>query len=1426
MVGRRIALLVANDTYYSPGIPQLSAPVSDATELQELLRNPEVGAFGPVELLINESKAEIERSAERLFRHAEPEDMVMFYFSGHGIRRGHNLYLAASNTDSDLLSSSAVSSSFIKDLIRESPAATKFIVLDCCYSGAFLGDDVLKGVSALDIVGNELASGKGICVLMASNSVQAAEDGKRGGAPRSTPLSMFTGAVVSGIRTLAAARTGAVSTHDLWQYIAKEVGARAANQTPEHYCVASEEIHIARARRSPANLADSLVPVPLGGLLGHLEHIPGGGLRAEDWWRTRPLDVPFGRQQEPGGTAGAIATIDFAGPRNGLLLVGRAGSGKSTLLRTLAASLALTHSPADARIHVLESDNRLGSIRGLPSIGSVASIAGADDGSEAAVEALVEDLIDEIRNRRRLYRLHHIASPTELRHRRPLPDEGPVPDLFLFVDRWSAFARQWPALVPTVQEIADTGPEYAVHLVTTARNWTEVPDWMAESLANRIELRLFRPGDSRVDIDRAALLPEQPGWALTGSTTVRVALPGIRPIPPGAAREADLPDGAEDLVARFVSAGSARQSLELDLYADFVHLHQLTDPDIRRRWRDAPATGLRVPIGVTYTGDPVELDIGPATDAGAGPHGLVVGAIGSGKSELLRTIVLGLALTYPPDRVNFLLIDAAGDATFEPLATLPHVAGRIHDIDQDPSLLDRLQDVVEREIERRRQLVRSAAGCTTRAEYERARAGGAALEPLPALVIVIDEFVELLAGGSLFVGALIEVGRRGRSLGMHLLLGTYQPDEVLLRTLDKYLSYRIVLRTFSDEESRFVLGSPDANYLPSTPGHGYLRTTTGATTRFRSASTARPGPPTTDDAEPVDLLLLESLVAAVDRLGVPGVYRMWQPPLLTSPTVGMLLQEENSPRSANRSHLRLPIGWVDRPREHRREVLTVDLSGDSGHVTVVGGPRSGKSTAVRSLILSAAATHTPEQVQFYCLDFGGALAALGELPHVGSVAGRADVDRIRRIIAELTALVTRRERYFRELGITSMAEFRRRRATLGPVDGDEHGDVFLVVDGFDTLRKDFPALEQPVSHLAAQGIPHGIHLLTTMSPWCRGGPGPQNAVRLELWLGDPADSELDRQAAGLVPPDRPGRGLSPEKLQMLIALPRLDADGDAHRLPQGLAAAVEDLRKDYRSRQAPPIRLLPDRITHEHVLDLARGQGLEQDATHLILGLGETELGPVAWDFDEYPHLLAFADPGAGKTTLLRTLLLGIAENSPPDRARILLIDYRRTLFGVVEQPLLQAYCATASAVPQAVATLAGQLDARVPGPEIPAARLPDRDWWSGPEIYVVVDDYELVVADGRDPLEPLLRFLPMAHDIGLHLIVARAHAGLARARYERVLGRLWDISAGAIVMSAAGDEGRLFGDLHTTTLPPGRGTLTSRLREPERIQITDRSSR
>ncbi|WP_425440120.1 FtsK/SpoIIIE domain-containing protein [Pseudosporangium ferrugineum] len=178
-----------------------------------------------------------------------------------------------------------------------------------------------------------------------------------------------------------------------------------------------------------------------------------------------------------------------------------------------------------------------------------------------------------------------------------------------------------------------------------------------------------------------------------------------------------------------------------------------------------------------------------------------------------------------------------------------------------------------------------------------------------------------------------------------------------------------------------------------------------------------------------------------------------------------------------------PLGFIDRPFEQIRDLLVVELAGIGGHVGIAGGPRSGKSTVMRTLICSLALTHSPREVQFYCLDFGGgALSSVAGLPHVGSVAGRLDADRVTRTVAEVTALIAQRERRFAELGVDSMATYRRMRAD-GRVADDPYGDVFLVVDGWFTLRSEFEALDGPVRQIAAQGLNFGVHLLLTAGRW-------------------------------------------------------------------------------------------------------------------------------------------------------------------------------------------------------------------------------------------------------------------------------------------------------------------------------------------------------
>ena len=249
---------------------------------------------------------------------------------------------------------------------------------------------------------------------------------------------------------------------------------------------------------------------------------------------------------------------------------------------------------------------------------------------------------------------------------------------------------------------------------------------------------------------------------------------------------------------------------------------------------------LRVPIGVSEHGDRVELDIKEAARNGMGPHGLCVGATGSGKSEFLRTLILGMIASHPPEVLNLVLVDFKGGATFLGLDRARHVSAIITNLADEAHLVARMQDALAGEMNRRQELLRAAGNFANVADYERARSQGIAMPSLPALFIVVDEFSELLSQQPDFAELFVAIGRLGRSLGMHLLLASQRLDEGRLRGLETHLSYRICLKTFSASESRAVLGVPDAYHLPSSPGAAYLKTVSGELVRFQTAFVSAP----------------------------------------------------------------------------------------------------------------------------------------------------------------------------------------------------------------------------------------------------------------------------------------------------------------------------------------------------------------------------------------------------------------------------------------------------------------------------------------------------------------------------------------------------------------------------------------------------------
>lgn len=310
----------------------------------------------------------------------------------------------------------------------------------------------------------------------------------------------------------------------------------------------------------------------------------------------------------------------------------------------------------------------------------------------------------------------------------------------------------------------------------------------------------------------------------------------------GTADQLDLAD-AEAVARRLAPlrlAGAARGP-DAPLQADLglPELLGLGDPEsftAEQGWLPRSARDrLRVPIGVGADGGAIELDLKESAQDGMGPHGLLIGATGSGKSELLRTLVLGLAATHSSEQLNFVLVDFKGGATFTSSDRLPHTAAVITNLADALPLVDRMVDAINGELVRRQELLRRAGNFASVRDYERARAAGSPLAPLPSLLLICDEFSELLSAKPDFIDLFVQIGRLGRSLGVHLLLASQRLEEGRLRGLDTHLSYRIGLRTFSALESRTVLGVADAHELPRSPGHGYLRAGTDPLARFKAA---------------------------------------------------------------------------------------------------------------------------------------------------------------------------------------------------------------------------------------------------------------------------------------------------------------------------------------------------------------------------------------------------------------------------------------------------------------------------------------------------------------------------------------------------------------------------------------------------------------
>ncbi|GIT80760.1 type VII secretion protein EccC [Leifsonia sp. LS1] len=813
-------------------------------------------------------------------------------------------------------------------------------------------------------------------------------------------------------------------------------------------------------------------------------------------------------------------------------------------------------------------------------------------------------------------------------------------------------------------------------------------------------------------------------------------------------------------------------------------------------------------LGRTPEGAPVALDLKEPSSGGVGPHGVVVGATGSGKSELLRTLVVSLAARHHTDDLAFLLADFKGGASFIGISALPHVSAVVTNLDADAHLIARVQLSIDGELHRRQELLAAHSAASVSEYRERRRREHPEWAPLPHLVLVIDEFSELLEKEPSFVDTFVSVGRLGRSLGLHLILASQRLDEGRIRGLESHLSFRIALRTFNVSDSMAAIGTRDAYSLPREPGTALLRTSGSELLAFRADHVgARLTDPGTGRAEVVvrgldgrrweaqrsaPLPRTADPRTAVQRLSealdgvLPAAHQIWLAPLPRTLPLSSLL---SAARTAH-GDTALPIALLDEPALQRQSVWSLDPLGRDASVAIAGSARRGKTTLVQTLVVSAAYATSPNAIGFVLFDADGGLARLTSLPHLTFYAHPSDAQ-LADLIAFLQDSLAYRTRALRRrllLDVDALFESWTDddRAAAGPQR------LFVLIDGLASFAAADPEFEALVRLLLAEGPGVGIHVVLTVRRWgeLRISTQEMVATRIELGLNDPTDSIYQRRHP--VPKDIPGRAATADGV-MQVALPQLDSagiDGAVGLLRitwSGTASRLPDLGR-------PPLSFSS--------IDRTGGSGI-------VLGVAASDDRVVSVDFLDSESLLCIVGPsGSGKTNAIRLVLAQVSEQAPD--AIVTLLDPRLTLSASLPADLSHTVAATATRAEAVLSELHTRLLERLPAPdELPQfVRSPGDS--RRPRIVLAIDDAHLAMR--TNPLTALTELLSFSRLLGLSIVVSSTD-GTAAAQQLRALGAV-ALDLGSADGSASGRQAS------TTVRAVGTGRVARPGTPPEDVRI------
>ncbi|MFF6994497.1 FtsK/SpoIIIE domain-containing protein [Streptomyces sp. NPDC008313] len=964
-------------------------------------------------------------------------------------------------------------------------------------------------------------------------------------------------------------------------------------------------------------------------------------------------------------------------PLGELGVIGLAGPGDSAraLGRWAVAQIAGLHSPLDVAVHVLTVKGAHDSwdwLKWLPHARPAGGVdANAAVGTDAeTVGARIGELVRFLHERKR---------------DREAGGDVPAsaPGIVVVCDGFRRL-RSFPGVVQLLRE----GPSVGIHLLCLDEEERFLPDEC------RAVVSAEPHGAPSVPAPRRATT-RPPGQHAHDDPRPVLRLrvdsaegPRHRDVRPDLVSPAWCARLARSLAPlRDASGGTGYSALpERTRLLDVLRLEPPTARAVAERWTAGGPSTFAV-IGETYDG-PFGVDL-----RRDGPHALVAGTAGSGKTELLQTFIASLALANSPADLTFVLVDYRGGSAFKECVRLPHTVGMVTDLDR--YLVQRVLDSFGAELRRRERLV-AVADARDIEEYQRfARDGRGDLEPLPRLVVVVDEIASIVRDLPDFVSGVLNVAQRGRSLGVHLVLATQRPSGVVSAEIRANTNLRIALRVTDGAESQDIVDSPEAARIPrSAPGRGYARLGHSTLIPFQAgrvggrrpgtagaaqgapwtapltwqalgrAALVRPSVEPDGDAVVSDLgVLVDAVRDARTALGVPPQHSPLTPPLPEVLSlddiddiddidgsggsggsggidgVGAVRAEGAEPAPGALSPV--PFGIEDLPEEQRRRPVTIDFA-RFRHLLIAGASGSGRSQALRTIAGALARAHSPADVHLYGIDCGhNGLAPLAALPHCGALVTRREAERAARLVSRLTDELRRRQDVLAEQAFAGVSE---QRAGAGPRARLPHLVVFL--DGWEGWLSTFGEydhgrLTDEVHVLMREGASAGIHLVVTGDRQLLSGrmaflTEDKYALRLVdggdyALLGVKSAGVPERMPAGRAL--RAGRGTETQ-FALLAADPADQAQAEA------LAAIGAAARGTGVPREPLPFRVdaLPGRISFDEALRL-RDPEASRSPLWALAGVGGDELTAYGPDLGAgVPAFVVAGPPRSGRSTALLTL--------------------------------------------------------------------------------------------------------------------------------------------------------------------------------------------